>query len=313
MNMDWWWGAAIIGLGAFWIQVMMVYRRQIVTSQPQADHIQSTLGEVQAEIEVVDQKISSVQGQIAGMQGTFEALDEKRRQEIVRLERYQMILIPAGEFLMGSGSGPAHEQPEHRVLLNSYLIDRYPVTNAHYKRFVDVAGYKPPPHWSAGSYPIDQANHPVVDVSWEDACAYAEWIGKRLPTEAEWEKAARGTEGRVYPWGDAFQRDRLNGLNEEGHTTPVDRYPDGASPYGVMDMCGNVSEWVADWHASEYYKSAPLANPSGPAEGKFRVIKGGFFGETMAGVRAACRAFFSPGSGRDNLGFRCAKTPGEQK
>jgi len=313
VSIEWWWGVAVIGLGALWIQVMLTYRREALAAQPHKEQVRVALAEAEAQIEEARRETEAAQGRIAEMQKSFEALDQKRKEVSARLERYQMIPIPAGEFLMGSQSGPEHEQPEHRVLLNSCLIDRFPVTNAQYKQFVDVTGYKPPLHWSAGTYPFDQANHPVVNVSWQDACAYAEWVGKRLPTEAEWEKAARGTEGQTYPWGDAFLKDRLNCGNHPGHTTPVDKYPEGASPYGVMDTCGNVSEWVSDWYDEEYYQNAPLANPTGPEAGKYRVIKGGFFGETMGGVRAACRAFFPPNAGRDNIGFRCARTPGEQK
>jgi formylglycine-generating enzyme len=309
--LDWWWVIGIVGLAAFWVQIMMAYRRQLIAARPQSEHVEETLADLQAQIAETEEKTATARSHVASMEETFEEMDRKRKEEAARLERHQMIPIPSGEFVMGSSDGPTHEGPEHRVLLNTYLIDRYPVTNAQYKQFVDVTGYKPPPQWSAGTYPLEQAGHPVVNVSGEDACAYAEWVGKRLPTEAEWEKAARGTEGRVFPWGDAFHRDRLNSGNEVGHTTHVDKHPEGASPYGVMDMCGNVSEWTADWYDKEYYGKAPLANPAGPEGGKFKVIKGGFFGETMGGVRAACRAFFPPGSGRDNLGFRCAKTPGE--
>ncbi len=222
-----------------------------------------------------------------------------------------MVLIMAGEFRMGSDDGTPDESPMHTVLLNSYWIDKYPVTNLDYKRFVDATGHQPPPHWIGigGTYPIDQAEHPVVNVSWHDARAYARWANKRLPTEAEWEKACRGTKGPVYPWGDAFRKDNLNCNNEHEGITSVSAFPNGASPYGVMDMCGNVCEWVEDWYYDEYYKASPVAAPTGPPGGQYKVVRGGFFGENKMGVRCASRHYTPPAATQEHVGFRCAKTP----
>ena len=177
--------------------------------------------------------------------------------------------------------------------------------------FIDITGHRSPPHWSriGGTYEINQAEHPVVNVSWHDANAYAKWVNKRLPTEAEWEKAARGTMGQVYPWGDAFRKDNLNCGNENEGTTPANAFPIGVSPYGVMDMCGNVCEWVEDWYFDEYYKNSPIDNPPGPTGGQYKVVKGGFFGENKSGVRCSSRHYAPPAAMQEHVGFRCAKMP----
>ena len=157
-----------------------------------------------------------------------------------------MVFVSTGTFLMGDGEGARDERPKHKVELDAFWIDRFPVTNKDYKRFVDATGHRRPPHWVTGTYQRQHERHPVTNVSHKDANAYAEWVGKRLPTEAEWEKAARGTIGQTYPWGDAFRKDNVNSSNDYGGTTPVDQFTGGSSPYGVMDMCGNVMEWCED-------------------------------------------------------------------
>jgi iron(II)-dependent oxidoreductase len=156
--------------------------------------------------------------------------------------------IPAGKFLMGTDNEQSNEQnhPQHSTDLPTYKIDKYPVTNAQYARFVAATGHRPPSTWVNGKIPPGRELHPVTLVSWYDANSYAQWAGKRLPSEAEWEKAARGTDGRRWPWGNVMQPSRLNTYYNVGSTTPVTAYPQGASPYGIMDMAGNVSEWTAD-------------------------------------------------------------------
>ncbi len=160
--------------------------------------------------------------------------------KIIAKDGKEMILIPAGEFLMGPN--------KQTVYLPAYYIDRTPVTNAEYKAFVEATRYSFPPHWRQGKPVPGTEDHPVVQVTWFDAAAYAQWAGKRLPTAAEWEKAARGTDGRIYPWGDVFDPQRLNcGEGGPFKTTPVGQYsPQGDSPYGVVDMAGNVYEWTDD-------------------------------------------------------------------
>ncbi|MFT5365902.1 MAG: flagellar motor switch protein FliG [Candidatus Latescibacterota bacterium] len=220
-----------------------------------------------------------------------------------------MVLIHAGEFVMGDDEGARDEQPQRKVILNAYWMDKFPVTNLDYKSFVDATGHRKPPHWTSGTYALDQANHPVTHVNLADAEAYANWAGKRLPTEAEWEKAARGTLGQTYPWGDAFRKDNVNSSNDYGRMTPVDQFSGGASPYGVLDMVGNVMERCSDWYYDDYYKTASVDNPTGPEGGQYRVVRGGFYGENKSGVRCAARHYAPPETMQDHIGFRCVKTP----
>ncbi|MBI4553736.1 MAG: formylglycine-generating enzyme family protein [Candidatus Latescibacteria bacterium] len=240
-----------------------------------------------------------------------------------------MVLVPAGWFVMGSDE-EADEQPLRRVYVDAFFIDKHEVTNAQYKRFCDEMGrpYPPDPHWEGeyANYVLSKPDYPVVNVTWDEAKAYAEWAGKRLPTEAEWEKAARGTDGRTYPWGDQWDVTRANFADrrtdfpwsdpqaDDGYpyTAPVGRYPQGASPYGAMDMAGNVLEWVADWYARDYYRFAPDRNPTGPALNAvtasyrvFIVMRGGSWLYPAASLRASARRFDGPGFRFGDVGFRC--------
>jgi formylglycine-generating enzyme required for sulfatase activity len=202
------------------------------------------------------------------------------------------------------------------VHLDEYWMGRYPVTNAQYRAFVAATGRKKPSHWNEGRIPKGKASHPVVKVSWEDAAAFCKWASRmteveiRLPTEAEWEKAARGTNGRIYPWGDAKpDTKRCNFDGNVKDTTPVGRYsPAGDSPYGCADMAGNVWEWVADWFDGGYYKNSPRENPSGPASGSARVLRGGSFNDDAWLVRCA-RRYCDPYRLRGNYGLRVIVVP----
>jgi formylglycine-generating enzyme required for sulfatase activity len=220
-----------------------------------------------------------------------------------------MVLVPEGTFIMGSDRG-GDESPVREVTLDTFYIDRYPVTNAEYAKFVQETGHPPPEHWTrqGGTYLPGRDSHPVAYVCWFDARDYAAWARKRLPTEAEWEKAARGTDGRVYPWGDRFNSQYCNtDESEYWDTTPVDAFSsDGESPYGVADMAGNVWEWVSDWYDRDYYSHAPDRNPQGPEMGKTKVVRGGSWDFSADEARCAVRNHEYPGPRHGLIGFRCA-------
>ncbi len=230
----------------------------------------------------------------------------------------EMIYIPEGSFFMGDVTGDANEAPVHEVWLNDFTIDKYEVTNAQYANCVR-AGVCQPPN-SEESFTRDSyygntrfLNYPVIYVDWQDASTYCAWVDKRLPTEAEWEKAARGADSLLYPWGNfkptcslANHYDDVAGLACVGDTTPVGSYPLGVSPYGVYDMAGNVMEFVSDWFEENYYSNFAGTNPVGPSTGMYHVLRGGAFYTTWFGLRTPdryARPSFGPG-----IGFRCASS-----
>ena len=221
----------------------------------------------------------------------------------------EMVLVQAGWFWMGADDHDDEEKPRHRVYLDAFSIDRYEVTNELYKRFTEATG-RAAPRFSdrIDRNNLNGASQPVVGVSWHDADAYCRWAGKRLATEAEWEKAARGDDGRTYPWGEQWDSSRANSKESGlGKPAPVGSYPSGVSPYGVHDMAGNVWEWVADWYAKDYYQRSPNRNPLGPESGTSRVLRGGSWFHDPISLRAAYRLNSTP-DGRDHgIGFRCAR------
>ncbi|MGH7251465.1 MAG: formylglycine-generating enzyme family protein [Nitrospiraceae bacterium] len=242
----------------------------------------------------------------------------------------EWVLVPAGEFEMGAEGGPADpdEAPKHRVFLDAFYIGKYEITNHQYHTFVKSAGHRPPENenpkfsiWRAGAMLDGVGELPVINVSWEDAAAYCKWAGGRLPTETEWEKAARGTDGRIYPWGnDPVTGNRSNFSIEnvtfwDGPATLArkDQYEYGRSPYGAYEMAGNVWEWVQDFYDENYYKNSPAKNPSGPSSGKERVVRGGAWHSDPPHVRSANRYKHEPTDRRVYLGIRCAKDATEAK
>jgi formylglycine-generating enzyme required for sulfatase activity len=221
-----------------------------------------------------------------------------------------MVLIPAGSFEMGDkyhSSG----KPIHTVTLDAYRIDQYEVTNAQYAACVQAGACRPPgdcSYWGELTYhDADKADHPVTCVDWNDAQAYCEWRGGRLPTEAEWEKAARGTDGRTYPWGEAPPNCSRAQYGDCGDgTVPVGSKSAGASPYGVHNMAGNVGEWVADWYDDDYYARSPAHNPQGPDSGSYKVRRGGDWFISAGFLRAGTRFIEGhPGRRSNRVGFRC--------
>lgn len=233
-----------------------------------------------------------------------------------------MVLVPAGPFTMGSDDGLPNERPAHIVTLDAYYIDQYEVTLSRYRKFLEAGKQESPPTWD------DEAatavgDRPAIGMGWESAAAYCQWAGKRLPTEAEWEKAARGTDGRRYPWGnmqpfvDMANYNRGMWVSEaitlvavtsglEGMSVRHGLKEGGRSPFGVSHMAGNAAEWVADWYARDYYQKSPEQNPSGPAAGDKRVIRGGSWADLPAALRVTARLSAEPDFEDRTIGFRCA-------
>ena len=225
------------------------------------------------------------------------------------------LLIPSGEFEMGSNDGDTDEKPLHKVYLDAYWIDKTEVTNAQYQLCLDTGACTSPKtneSYSRENYFDSEAyaDYPVIHMEWYQARDYCRWAGGRLPSEAEWEKAAKGEDGHIYPWGNSNPGDSLlNYNNNKGDTTPVGSYPAGASPYGVLDMAGNVLEWVEDWYREDYYSSKnDWINPQGPSyvEWEYRLLRGGSWSLNYAFARSSDRVMFNP-SLFDNIGFRCAR------
>ncbi|MCP9455784.1 MAG: formylglycine-generating enzyme family protein [Nitrospira sp.] len=230
------------------------------------------------------------------------------------------VFVPAGWFLMGSdprkdrAAGP-QELPQRRVYLDAFWIDRYEVSNVDYLRFVLATGAQWPKFWRENPFSEEIALHPVIHVNWYEADAYCRWAGKRLPTEAEWEKAARGEDGRIFPWGNEpagwLKSNIAHPGSKRGFKYPplakVNRYEKGVSPYGVYQMAGNVSEWVADWFDPEYYRRGVDKNPKGPETGTLKVFRGGSWHEDPEVARSAGRNARPPEEQSYLTGFRCAQ------
>ena len=233
---------------------------------------------------------------------------------IRRRDGMVMVSVPGGEFEMGLDERYSGAEPAHTVTLDSFWIDQTEVTNAQYRLCMEGGSCDPPAKSGSNTRESyygnkDYGDYPVIYVSWHQAVDYCKWVGGRLPTEAEWEYAARGPNSSVYPWGDSAPNDALlNYVNyhQDVHdTTKVGSYPSGASWCGALDMAGNVWEWVADWYGD--YPSDRQTNPSGPSFGKLRVIRGGSWGSTLCFVRSTVRFRNPPDDALFNVGFRCAR------
>jgi len=225
-----------------------------------------------------------------------------------------LVYVPEGEFTMGSDNGESDEKPVHRVYLDAFWIDQTEVTNKQYAACVSDGGCTPP--FDASSYTRPSYfgtakfdEFPVISVNWNQANAYCSWAGRELPTEAQWEKAARGTDAHIYPWGDDAPNRNLRNYNSNaGDTTKTGNYKTGKSFYGAYDMAGNVWEWVNDWYGDTYYQRSPSSNPLGPDVGQYRVMRGGSWYDNSYIVRSAIRYWFDPAISDDISGFRCARS-----
>ncbi len=235
-----------------------------------------------------------------------------------------MVLIPAGPFSMGSNDGLPNERPERQVTLDAFYIDRQEITIARYAQFLEATQRKAPSTWDEDAVAA-AGDRPVVGVNWFDAEAYCKWTGARLPTEAEWEKAAKGTAARRFPWGDMQPFVDIANYNRgiwvsetitlspvtggvEGMSVRHGLKEGGRSPYGLFHMAGNAAEWVADRYDREYYAKAPATNPPGPSDGEKRVVRGGSWADLPTALRVSARVSAEPEFRDRTVGFRCAST-----
>lgn len=228
-----------------------------------------------------------------------------------------MVEIPAGEFQMGrskltkddpTGMRPQvllDDRPVHKVSLPAFSIDKYEVTNTKYAAFLKATRRPAPRHWVKGAIPQGMENHPVYNVDWDDATAYCKWEGKRLPTEAEFERVARsGKESASYPWGDKWEPKNAK-FNSQNGPSAVGQFP--PNEFGVYDIVGNMAEWTADWYDHDYYKSSSSENPKGPETGLYKIIRGGAWSDPPSRLTVFFRNWVRPNQKTPNIGFRCAK------
>ena len=229
------------------------------------------------------------------------------------MDEAEMVRIPEGEFIMGSNKKPKNRNPEHVVRLDSFYIYKYPVTLKQFRNFCRATGYGW--HGEHGFECRPKDNHPAVCVSWHDAVAYCDWAGVTLPTEAQWEKAARGTDARRFPWGNEWDEGRCEYRRlmwgVAGYPVEVGSFPRGTSPYGVEEMCGNIWEWCADWYDPDYYANSPRENPKGPESGEHRVKRGCGWQDQIEWFQLNFECSFrdhrEPGFTYRLVGFRCVK------
>src|SRR5688572_30947030 len=230
--------------------------------------------------------------------------------EIIGKDGAPMVLIPVGEFTMGSDKGDDDEEPVHKVFLDSFYLDKFEVTNGRFAKFVEAIQSEPPWGFADKETPVLRQDQPVRWVNWMEAMGYCLWAGKRLPTEAEWEKAARGSDARVYPWGNdpPTLAHAVFGLKEGSDTvSAIGNRDKGKSPYGVHDLAGNLYEWTTDWYDEQFYSKNPAINPRGPAEGSAKVQRGGSYINGAYRLRSSFRTKGDPTEHDPNVGFRCAQ------
>ncbi|MHC5034538.1 MAG: SUMF1/EgtB/PvdO family nonheme iron enzyme, partial [Planctomycetota bacterium] len=227
--------------------------------------------------------------------------------KILRLkDGAQMAYVPAASFVMGSARGPADERPAHRVTISPFFIDRLEVSVSQYRRFLEVNDLDPPPSWPEGG--PESPELPAVGMTWYRAQQYCDWVGGRLPTEAEWELAARGPESQEWPWGNEWVADRCNWRGAEAELPGLARvgsFEVGRSPFGVINLVGNAAEWCADWYSPGYYRASPNLDPAGAPEGQFKAVRGGSYASDLGALRPSARGNASPILRSSEIGFRC--------
>ncbi|MDP6595061.1 MAG: formylglycine-generating enzyme family protein [Candidatus Poribacteria bacterium] len=255
---------------------------------------------IRAQVEI---EAESQRGRIES--AVVEDLVQGLRDELMGQDGAGMVRIPAGSFQMGSRDGESNETPVHKVQLDAFYMDVHEVTVGQFREFVNQSGCSYEGDWDDVAKYSAGDDYPMIYVTWSDATAYAKWVGKRLPTEAEWEYAARGgLAGKRYPWGDEMTKAHYGSWNGgRGTTKAVGSF--GVNRYGLYDMAGNVWEWCQDWYSKDYYQNSPTKNPPGPDTGSKRVLRGGSWGSTTSPLRVALRNDSPPNSGGNSAGFRC--------
>ncbi|HIE66158.1 MAG: SUMF1/EgtB/PvdO family nonheme iron enzyme [Nitrospira sp.] len=222
-----------------------------------------------------------------------------------------MIVIPAGDFIMGSDEGSWDEKPRRTVYLDAFEINQYEVSQFHYARFVKMTNHRTPlSRYVTDIELLNHPNQPAVYIGWEDAYEYCKWVGQRLPTEAEWEKAARGVEGAVWPWQGEYEPTAANFVGDEDAgilTAIIGSHEKDKSPYGLYDMAGNAREWVQDWYMEDYFRHAPSRNPKGPDRDEMKVMRGGSWNDGHLSGRTTSRMKMFPFYRDTTMGFRCAR------
>ena len=306
---SWFWWILTCGFSLYFVVLLLEFNRPAQKLMEQIDNQEIRRHDMEQRLERAREESTELKNRLEELEYRMEDMEEQRQEILPAANQKTMTQVPSGPFVMGGREedSPRNERPAHSVYLSAFYILKYPVTNMDYREFVQCTVHKQPIHWQRDTYPTGLGHHPVVNVSWQDAQAYAAWRGARLPTEAEWEKAARGTDERHYPWGNRFvDGERCNSCNQVGATTPVTEYPEGRSEYGVWDLCGNVYEWCADYYDEDYYRSGPNSNPKGPEGGQKRVVRGGCFQDTRAVLRVTHRLGENEVGTRETIGFRIA-------
>ena len=308
---DWTVAIGVLIVAVLFIQIFIDYRKKLTMLMPSAAEVSSRKQQMNVQIAESEGSLNAVRATIEEHKKDIDRLEERRIELQTTLNPLEMIEIPAGKCRIGTGTpGRPEENPEHLVSISRFYIDKYEVTNLQYKEFIEATAHRAPTHWRNRTFPdARKANHPVVNISWEDANSYAQWIGKRLPTEAEWERAALGDGREEYPWGKSPNVECANYDSPDSKTTEVTKFDRGKSTLGVWDMCGNVGEWVSDWYDKDYYDTSPDQDPPGASTGFQRVFRGGAFHENRMGIRGKSRHFAMPQASNDYIGFRCAMTP----
>ncbi len=309
MTDSWMWWILTCAISLYFVMLLLDFNKPSKKLMEMIDHQETRHRDMVQRMGKVQEDLVQIRSGQEDIDLQMEEVEQRRVELLPEANKRRMVHIPTGSFSMGGREedSPDNERPSHLVQISSYYIDTYPVTNQDYREFVNCTGHTTPIHWQRGTYPTGLARHPVVNVSFHDAREYAEWMGGRLPTEAEWEMAARGDDERLYPWGNRFvDGERCNSNNMVGTTLPVDEFPLGRSPFGVWDMSGNVYEWCSDYFEENYYSFSPAVNPKGPEGGQERVLRGGFFAETRPNVRTTHRNSSPDSTTRENTGFRLA-------